>query len=312
MIFKVPLIILLSCLIYTGTFAGTSRHEPEVVSDSLENCKQCLLLAEQAGHRIAIADVPSGRIIWDWTASGSNIKPEDAKWFSNISEVKPVYGNKYLLITASGGGVALIRIQDKRAVFYAYAGGNTHSAELLPDGNIVAASSTGNYLTVFCTDSIGTGQGYSKRIPIEFGHNVVLDRKTKLLWSAAMSKLKGFRYNGDKVQPDLILEKQIELPGKDAHDLFPVYGAHALWFTNTTGVYKIDMDSWEIKPATFNQPNIKSVSSGPAGYPIVLVRPKQSWWTDTIVDLDDHVVFSLKGLKIYKARWLLKNTFSYR
>ena len=83
-----------------------------------------------------------------------------------------------MLVTASGGGVALIRIADKKAMFYAKPGGNPHSAEVLPDGNVVVASSTGNLLSVYVyngADSYVSRPAFT--MPVHSAHNVVWDRK---------------------------------------------------------------------------------------------------------------------------------------
>lgn len=271
-----------------------------------------IVLAEQSEHRVAIADVNTKQITWDWKPATSNVKPEHVKWFSNISDAKVVYNGKYVLTVASGGGVALIRIADKKTVFYAYAGGNTHSAELLPDGNIVAASSTGNFLTVFKVDTLQFPENvYSKKVHIEFGHNVVWDSKRQLLWSAGLSQLKSFTYNFNCAQPDLLLKDSIAIPGHEAHDLFPVYGEDALWLTNNGGVYTFDIRTKKIKKAAVPQAKIKSVSSGPAGYPAIVLQPTESWWSDAVLDAKGQPVFKQAGLKIYKARWVLQNAFSY-
>lgn len=269
-------------------------------------------MAEQQKHRVAIADVIKKTIIWEWEPAKSNVKAEHLKWFLSISEAKPVYNMQYILVTASGGGVALVRIADKKTVFYAYAGGNTHSAEILPDGNIVSASSTGQYLTVFKVDTlVSADEVYSKKIPIEFGHNVVWDNRNHVLWSAAMNKLKAFKYNFNCNDPDIELVETINLLGTEAHDLFPVYHKNELWLTDTSAIYTFNPANKKIVKTSFSRHNIKSISSGPSGFPIILSEPKEKWWTDAVIDSKGNLVFEQEGLRIYKVRWFVPNTFSY-
>jgi len=289
------------------------NEAPDLIHQNTSNAyKKYILLAEQSQHRIAIVDVAQQKIIWEWKAGQSNVKPEHVKWFTNPSDAKPVYGGRYILTTASGGGVALIRIADKKTVFYAYAGGNTHSAEVLPDGNIVSASSTDSYLTVFKVDTaIAAEDVVRKRIPIAFGHNIVWDAKHQLLWSAAMDHMYSFKYNFDCAHPSLTVVDSVALPGTEAHDLFPVFGADSLWFTNTTHVYQSSVNTKQLAEANTLQSNIKSVSSGPKGFPTIIIHPKEKWWTDEVLDAKGNCVFKQAGLKIYKARWLLPNAFGY-
>ncbi len=302
------------CTVLLGIFF-TCSHTAFAGSlcDSIPEGCRCAVLAEQAQTRIVIMDMAAQKNIWEWKPQSSNVKPAHFGWFSNLSEVKPVYNNSCLLITASGGAVALIRIADKKTLFYAYAGGNTHSAELLPDGNIVTASSNGACLTVFATDTSGSGQaGFLSRQPMPFAHNVVWDKERRILWSAGMNQLKIFRYNFNCLQPAIEAIDSIALPGTEAHDLFPEYGTANLWLTNTTHVYRFHTVNRQLTEAEGMQKNIKSVSSGPAGYPVLMVLPNESWWTDTLLDNQGHPLFHEKGMRIYKARWLLRNTFSYR
>jgi len=279
----------------------------------IEDCEQCLILAEQAQTQVAIADVKGKNLIWSWKPEESNVKTEHLGWFTNISDAKLVYDGKYLIACASGGGVALIRIADRKTLFYAWAGGNTHSVEILPDGNLVSASSTGNYLTVFNVDTLHFPENvYSKNIPIESGHNVVWDRTNKLLWSAAGNELKAFAYNFDCASPDLTPAETIPLPDNNAHDLFPVCGEQALWLTTASQVYKFDLATKTVSEAGIPlHENIKSASSGPAGFATAIIKPKTSWWTDEVVDVQGNSIYFQQGLKIYKARWLINNTFSY-
>lgn len=299
-------------------FSGCSKHnadqtEPPVLPPS--TVKE-LVGADQAQNRVIIADVNTQKIIWDWNpATSADISSTNAKWFVNMSDAKPVYNNKYILATASTGGVALVRIADKKAIFYAYAGnGNAHSAEVLPDGNIVVACSTQNYLMIFHTDTLHHPfAGYTKKITLADAHNVVWDNKRQLLWSASVDKIYGYQYNFNCSSPDLSLAETISLPVSGCHDLFPVYGKDSLWLSTSKQVWTVDLKKKTVVQAS-SQERIKSVSSGPAGFPTIVlqsINTDPQWWNDSVVDLNGTLVFKYAGLEMYKARWMLPNTFSY-
>jgi len=168
--------------------------------------------------------------------------------------------------SASGGAVALIRIGDKKVMFYAYAGGNTHSAEILPDGSIMAASSTGNFMTVFRVDTLRGPKGvYSKQGPLPNGHNVVWDRKRNVLWSASDRHLKSFIYNYNANYPDLKEKDSIILPETDSHDLFPDYDCQSLLLTGPKGLYRFSFRDKKIEKMQVTYLDIKSASTGLEG-----------------------------------------------
>ena len=295
--------------------AGAGADSTAPLPTGVAACVRCMVITDQAAPAIDIVDVGrGGKVVWSWTAAESNITPADVKWFTNPDDAKPVYDNRYLLVNASGGGVALVRIRDKKAVFYAHVGVNPHSSELLPDGNIVTASSTDNRLVIFHVDTLqAPNSGYRKVIPMPFAHNVVWDRSRQVLWSAGKGMLYKLGYNGDCAHPDLRFLDSVALPGTDAHELFPVYGKDSMFLTNPSSAYYLDMKTLTLSPiASYDPKNIKSLSAGPSGWPVLVMTPRVSWWSDEVRDLKGDVVYVKEGLKIYKARWLLENLFSYR
>lgn len=308
-----PLGVLISCQNQANKPSPDDDNPP---SDklTLKDCKRCMVLSEQSQPAVDIVDVArGGRIMWAWHPDRTNIAVNKVKWFSHIDDAKPVYNKKYLLVTASSDGLALVRIKDKKTLFYAKPGNNPHSAELLPDGNIVAASSTDNRLVVFHVDTTkGPSTGYRKVVHVPFAHNVVWDKKRKVLWTAGKDKLYSFIYNFNCDKPNLIPQDTLSLPGNNAHDLFPVYDKDALWLTNTTGTYIIELGTMNVSMANTNfQEHIKSVSSGPEGWATIIQKPTKKYWSDRILDFEGNVIFKHPGWKIYKARWFLPNLFSY-
>ncbi|RAI99839.1 hypothetical protein LX64_04392 [Chitinophaga skermanii] len=280
---------------------------------TLQACKQCLVIAEQASQSIQVVDVPTKNIIWQWKADANNMQNGDEKLFSNPSEAKIVYNGEYLLTVASGGGAALIRIADKKVMFYAQPVGNTHSAEVLPGGYIVTASSTGNYLMLYKIDTTNVkAEKEIQKIELPFAHNVVWDRKQQVLWSAGMHDMYVYRFE-TKDSAHLVLQEKISLPGKEGHDLFPVWGERDLWFTNHDNIYRFSTKTKTLSPVkTPRSKGIKSVSNGPKGWPTAIIIPKEKWWTDEVLGIDGHSIILLPSTKIYKARWVLPNEFSYK
>jgi hypothetical protein len=294
-------------LLTTQAIAGEEATAKEIV------------ICDQKNSRIVMVDVANGnRITWEWkpTASYAMIRSGAQGWFTNLSEAKPVYSGKYILATASGGGVAIINVSSKKAIWYDYAGGNTHSAELLPNGNVVTASTTGGYLLIFTVDSyINDDSKQGGKVAFEDVHNVVWDKANKLLWAAGKDKLKAFSYNNSCGSPALTLKKTYTMPQGNAHDLFPVYGSTTdLWLTNSGHIYKFNVSTGAFTLVKTIS-GVKSVCNGPSGYATILDVANgnggESWRTDVITDINGGTVYKNTSFGMYKVRWNLVNSFSY-
>ena len=122
---------------------------PVVKDQIFQLPEKAYVLAEQSRRAIVIRDAETHRNIWSWDPYTACVPAAQQGWFVNPSEVKPVFNRRYILMTASGGAVALIRLSDHKLMFYANCGQNPHSAEVLPDGNIVTAESKSGEINTF-------------------------------------------------------------------------------------------------------------------------------------------------------------------
>jgi hypothetical protein len=139
---------------------------------------------------------------------------------------------------------------------------------------------------------------------------VVWDQKRNLLWTADMNQIKSWRYNFICDDPKLTAVDSLVFDDHEGHDLFPVPGKDALYFSTGNKMWIYFISENQPEEIKTNYKGIKSISSVEGEPPIISV-PKEQWWTDEIIDLSGKRVFYKSGLKIYKARWVAPNPFSY-
>lgn len=265
---------------------------------------------------VGIYNLASQSVVWSWTAKDSPEAADYKDYFSSMDEVKPVNNCEDLIVCSTSGGVAMIHIADKSVKFLALPLGQPHSVELLPDGNIVVACSVsgtveGNMLKVYKVDPDSPFvENYSSYIANYSGHNVVWDNYNDVLWATSDNVINIYSYSPKTLS--LKLYKSIELPQSNAHELFPVYGEEKMWLTTSGNIYKFDIYSYECtKVAGRYTRNVKSVSSGPHGFPVLIIYPTKDYYTDTIMDIAGGIHYKVENAQFYKARWMVNNRFSY-
>ncbi len=295
-----------------------------------------IVVAEQAEPAYVILslkqswDNPEARV-WSWNpvedkqlflpCSNDPEKRPCNELFRDPSEVKPVLDGTHLLVTASYGGAALIRIADKRVIWHVYPHNNPHSAALLPDGNVVTASSNGSYLRLFNLAKYNPADPGSTPMEQYFAddaHGVVWDAKRERLWSSGRWGICEWQYHADSEHPAL---KQVgfypmidpEPRGRgtylrlNGHDLVLAPDGDQLFMTAGKAIYCFDLRSRSYS-ISHTLANIKSISifSGRE----LMLEPTESWWSPAVFFPDDKELSSschLPGAKIYKARWILRS-----
>lgn len=311
------------CLCIIALLSGCSEYDSvspksDPIYEPVRMPEKAMVMADQSRNAIIISDLATNKVVWSWDPVSAKMPASSRSWFVNPSECKPVMDNRCILMTASGGAVALIRIADHKVLFYAYCGSNPHSAELLPDGNIVTAESYAGEISTFVVDTVKVFGVKADTKKIGNAHNVVWDAKRNCLY--ATGTLQGgvtavfrFSYNGDRLSPMLQGQKRIYTFENESggHDLFPVQGKEGLlWLTAASAVYQLDVSKEPVScEKVYDITDVKSIAND--GNDIYLLKPTEEWWAEGPVDPSGNVWFQLKGSRLYKCRLMQPDTFSY-
>jgi hypothetical protein len=258
---------------------------------------------------LALGDglTPAYRKVWSWRAADSPEIPKDMHTlFRTTDDCKPVDGGRRVLISSSGGGVALVDRDTRRASFFARVT-NAHSIEMLPGGRIAAAASvakdgTGDRLVIF---DAGSGKELATDA-LRSGHGVVWDDSRRVLWALGGDVLRA--YSVGAVGGLIKLERTFEvpLPSPGGHDLIAIPDSPRLFVSTVGRCFYFDRDRRELMPhdTLADRRNIKSYDVHPRTGRIVYIQAEPpNWWSEHLHLQRPDNTLRLPGEHLYKARW---------
>ena len=270
--------------------------------------EQLIVLCEQAAQTYNIYNLKTGEKVWSWNPASNSTVSSSGYRFNNVSDAKPCYNGTCMMVVASGGAAAIVRLEDSKLLFLANPLGNTHSIEALPNNRVVCSSTTGNTLKVYNVDPNNVKQTSPVfSMTFQNGHNVVWDKKRECLWSAGQSALYKFAYNQTTGALTEIAHYDFPAGNTGAHDFVKIWNQDRYIMTTEQNTYEFDPNTNTFSASNSFRPNdIKSVSTGPTGFRTICAIPEEEWWTSHVLDYNTgEQVFERTGAKIYKVRYWL-------
>ncbi|MEU5881532.1 DUF6528 family protein [Spirillospora sp. NPDC047279] len=278
---------------------------------------------DQGFDRIWVLDAArewnAGAARWSWAPTAEGGFGDVADGWGAVSDVRVRSAGRrtYVLAGDSWGYIGAVEYPSGRRRWAVNAGrpSNVHAAELLPDGNIAAAASTGGWVRVY-TASQGPASATYTEFRLKGGHGVLWDPKREVLWAIGDDDLVELKVGGTAAAPTLSEVRRVALPTQGGHDLAPVYANRGrLWITTNYGVYQFDKRTGTFRTdyryaTSVNLPIVKAVGDDPVTRQVLLTRPRQgcatTWCTDTVELFGRSTATrTLTGAQFYKARWFV-------
>lgn len=283
-----------------------------VVSSAVQ-AEQLLLCGGGEVFLVDTDDLEKGSIkkLWSWRGKDCADLPEPVrKLFGTTDDCRPTADGKTVMISSSGGAVALVDRATGKASWYATVP-NAHGIEMLPGDRVVAASSvskTGNRLMVFDRTK---SDALVAETPLPSAHGVVWDAGRERLWALGGKELRKYALKDWATKsPSLELEKTYELPDDDGHDLSVVPGTDELIVTSHRHVHVFDRKKGTFtKHATLGDVvNVKGIAIHPKSGRVAYTEADgKEWWTATLRLQNPAGKVSFPGERLYRIRWLVPN-----
>ena len=302
----------LTSLLLVSALAAPAASEPPP--------SWAFVAAEQSAPALVMGSARDGAppaFFWRWEAKNDPNVAKDADAFANIDECKVKDGGRLVLACASNGGAVGVDVPSRRARWYLKVRGGTagpHSLDLLPDGRVALACSTGiDALYLFDVSKAPFDpprQTCREAMALPGAHGVVWDAARASLFVLGYTNIFELAYAPEKLAVSVKRTWDYSAPARDAwgHDLVPD-GARGYYFTNHAGVWHFDPDRTDPKDAVtpaLDVPNVKSISRDAAKGDLLLI-PTEMWWADRLLVMTggvQRVVGPFPGARFYKARWM--------
>ena len=284
------------------------------------NPEMYVAVTDQLGNRVLVYRLEKGKEpeqVFSWKPSKQD-GYGNAAWYEFPDDVRlrrhPETG-ELVFLTCSAEMLAMVKYPSGERVWSTHIERdcNAHAIELLPNGCIAVAGSSGNILRVYSARTPDDDR-YTEMKYLD-AHGLLWDPERNVLWAVGMDKLTAFTLEGTPEETTLKEDRKYRtsLPNIYGHDIMPVYGdSDKLWVTaihpylydKTTKRILTDYDGSSL----LDTGDLKSVGSTAEG---VLVRALpngtfRSWDTDTLDVLwpgdTELTSYQLPYVAFYRAR----------
>ncbi|MGW2226416.1 DUF6528 family protein [Streptomyces formicae] len=297
-----------------------------------------VLLTEQATRCVLVLDprrrtwdpaVDPSVVKWQFSPLGdrryADLSPDVSWVYPSEAKVRRLRGRTYVLTTASFGFVAVVEHPTGRRYWGTAIGPgddlfNPHSAELLPDGNVAVACSTGARVRLYAASWGPRATRYAEA-ELKGAHGLHWDGARKVLWALGDDELVAYAVGGTAARPTLTRRSAVGLPvgtpGRTpgGHDLFPVAGRPGrLWVTTNAAVFQYEKRGGAFVQdfaghEVISRKSVKAVGNDPRTGQVLSTVPEgglgETWWTTTVSVHRPAGAYKLVNGGIYKARWWL-------
>jgi hypothetical protein len=221
-----------------GAENGFTLSADTDVRGKIERGPYIVALTNQGKEYLEIYDISSGKLdesslVWSYKLPYYNIAGTKLRH-------SEAHGDVALAVCGSTYGCMISYPEGKLLWSTEAAANNPHSIELMPNGVIAIASSTGGEVRFFTTDK-KTSRTPAAKVTLEDAHGVLWDDEKQVLWAIGRTVLAAYRVTLDGTKVTVTEETSLRatIPSDWSHDLAPVYGnTDALWISTGSHVYQ--------------------------------------------------------------------------
>lgn len=272
---------------------------------------------------IAAAESGSARAVWSWSPPPEVLAGRSSAWGrpSDVRLCRDAEGEPWMLVTDSYGLVFAVDC-DGRTRWWVDLGryANPHAAQLLPDGRIAVAASTGGWVRIY--RALGADGPGCVEMPVAEAHGLVWDSARSCLWVLGLDRLlavSAHRSRSLRGARELRTTFSVTLPTSGGHDLQPVRNdPDRLWVTTSRAVYQFSKSerAWLSdydNAAVIDTANVKSIGNTSEPGTVLRAIPEPGlepeWLTGRVEFVGRSVRSTAVPGHIYKARpWLIENS----
>ena len=260
------------------------------IKEEIESSGYLVALTNQGESLLEVYDLSGGKLddstrVWSYKMKYYNIAGTKFRH-------SETHGDVALAVCGSSYGCMISYPAGELLWYTETAANNPHSIELMPNGVIAIASSTGAEVRFFTTT-----EKFAKKpaamMPLADAHGVLWDEQNQVLWAVGRTVLTAYRValNADgTVTVSEDTSRRATIPSDHAHDLAPVYGdPNELWITTGSHVYRFNKTTKTFSTdyaghEYLDRANVKGVGNFDDGS-LVFLYPDgafQSWTTRSI------------------------------